>query len=119
MTKGGELKRFLALFYKNLILLFLLMPLVLLLCCLGVGAAGYFEMKTNQPPSIEDAPWAAQTFSEDGMRIPSRLYYASEVAIIRGEMFVKDYWTFDGKRYKKHTGEKALPKNSRFIRRRQ
>lgn len=112
------MRKFLGLFYKNIILFALLFPLIMLLCCVGLGAVGYFEMKMNQPPSIEDAPWVAQTFSSDGMRIPSRLYYASEVAIIRGEMVIRDYWTFDGKRYKKHTGEMSLPKNSRFIRRR-
>lgn len=113
------MRKFLVFFYKNLILLALLMPLVLFLCCLGFGAVGYFEMKMNQPPSFEDAPWVAQTFSADDMMVPSRLYYVSEVAIIRGKMIIKDYWTFDGKRYKKHTGEKTLPENSRFIRRRQ
>ena len=82
-----------------------------------IGAFSYFFIKNQDPPSIKDAPYAFQTYSQDGVMVASRIYYAAEVAIINNKPVIKEYWTLDGKTYKKHGGEKELPENTRIIRR--
>lgn len=84
-----------------------------------VGGVSYFFYKATEAPSVESAPYAIQTYSQDGMMVPSRVYYASEIRIQDGYPVIKTYWKLDGERYKKQNGEKTLPTNSRIIRREQ
>ncbi len=76
-----------------------------------IGVVAYFINKPPEPPSIEDAPWAIQTYSNDELRIPARVYYAASMEL-RGDTPVAIvYWDFDGKHYRKHGGEKVFPQN--------
>lgn len=88
-----------------------------LISVIGVGGFGYFQMKAHDEPTLEDAPYVIQTFSQDGKMIPSRVYYAADVEIVDGKPVIKQYWTFDGGAYKKENKEKVLPENSRIVRR--
>lgn len=93
--------------------------LIGLVIAVGVGGFGYVTMKMHEEPAIKDAPWVIQTYSQDGMSIPSRVYYASEVEMVNGNPVIKNYWTYNGQTYNKQSGEKELPANSRIVRRRE
>lgn len=93
------------------------MFLIMLTIIIGVGGFSYLQIKMQSPPSIEDALWAVQTYSQDGDHIPSRVYYTSAIEIVGGKTVIQDYWIYDGSRYIKHSDEKELPKDSRIIRR--
>ena len=55
-----------------------------------------------ESPTIIEAPWAIQT--------SSRYYYAREFSLQDGMVpTIKDYWTFDGKRYHFQEGTKSFP----------
>ena len=61
------------------------------------------------PPSVEDAPWAVQTYSNDEFRIPARIYFAEHIEIVEGVPIMSgSWWTYDGKHYHRHSGEKPL-----------
>jgi len=91
--------------------------LIIVVLVLAAGGIAYLDIKTKEPPSIEDAPWAIQTFSQDDMRIPSRYYFVAEVTIEHGQPTMSEYWAFDGKRFKKYTDDKVLPPDSKIVRR--
>ena len=84
---------------------------------LALGAYGYFSLKATMPPAIDSAPYAIQTFSSDGMMIPSRIYYAENVVIDGGSATVSDYWSYDGEKYHKQKGEKEIPEPYKLVRR--
>ena len=88
-----------------------------LVIVVAIGAVSFFYVKSLEPPSVEDAPYALQTFSQEDPIVPSRIYYASEVVIIDGKTILDTYWTIDGDKYKKHNGKKELPENTKVIRR--
>ena len=79
---------------------------VLLFIVLGVVS---FLNRPVEPPSVKDAPWAIQTYSQDEQRIPSRIYYAVSIEYTDNTPIIKDYWSFDGKKFIKQEGEKAFP----------
>ncbi len=60
-------------------------------------------------PSVEDAPWAIQTYSNDSMRVPSRFYFSKQITQEEGDPVITGYWSFDGKKYHYHRGKKAFP----------
>jgi len=62
------------------------------------GLAFFFN--NSEPPSPDDAQYGIQTYSDDGMRIPSRIYFTNEIVYEGNEPTVNDYWAFDGKDYK-------------------
>lgn len=82
-----------------------------------LGAYAYFGLKGTLPPDIESAPYAIQTYSSDGMMIPSRIYYADEVLIEGGVATISGYWSYDGEKYHKQKGEKEIPEPYKLIRR--
>ena len=91
--------------------------IIMLIIFFAVGAVSYFFIKSQDPPGVDNAPYAFQTYSQDTLMIPSRIYYATEVVIIDNKPVISNYWTLDGKTYKKHGGEKILPENTKIIRR--
>lgn len=97
---------------------FLAVFLSIVVLFLAVGAIGYVAAKAKEPPTIEDAPWAIQTFSQDGKMTPSRVYFVAEVTIEHGQPIMHEYWAFDGAKFKKYNKDKTLPANARIIRRR-
>ena len=97
----------------------LIIFLILLGVVLIIGGLGYLQLKSQTPPSVEDAPFAVQTYSQDDMKVPSRVYYPLDVKIINGHPIIKEYWSFDGSRYRKYNEEKELPENSKVIRRKE
>jgi len=83
--------------------------IILVVIFILLSAAAYF-LRTGEPPSVKDAPWAIQTYSVDEFRIPSRIYYAEAIEYIDGyPVAQKHWWSFDGKNYKKHSGDKPFP----------
>lgn len=59
-------------------------------------------LPASRVPTITEAPWAIQT--------SSRYYYAKEFSLQDGIVpTIKDYWTFDGKRYHFQEGTKSFP----------
>lgn len=91
--------------------------IVRIIICLGIlylivgGVWFYFASKGGNLPPVEDAPWAIQTFSNDEMRIPGRIYYASDIEILPDNTPVAKapYWAFDGKDYYKVKEDKPFP----------
>ena len=83
---------------------------VIILFVVG-GVVTYLINKTTELPSIKDAPWAIQTYSNDEFLIPSRIYFAEEVEIVDGAPVITHYWNYDGERYKSHKGNKAFPED--------
>ena len=74
------------------------------------GAVTWLVNKASEPPSIDDAPWVIQTYSNDEHRIPSRVYYANDMKILEdGTPVIIDYWRYDGKKYRHEKGEKPFP----------
>jgi len=53
-------------------------------------------------PTTLQAPWMVQT--------SSRVYYAKDFSIQAGSPSIRDYWTFDGKRYHYTVGVMPFPK---------
>jgi len=76
-----------------------------------VGVVAYLINKSGELPSVEKAPWAIQTFSNDEHQIPCRVYYATEIEIIDGTPTVQEYWSYDGDRYKRHKELKEFPQD--------
>ena len=82
-----------------------------------LGVYAYFSLKSTVPPEIEKAPYAIQTYSSDGMMIPSRIYYAEEVVIEGSVATINEYWSYDGEKYHKQKGEKEIPEPYKLVRR--
>ncbi len=81
---------------------------LLLVLMLVAGTISFF----NQPdiaPSMEDAPWAIQTYSNDAFHIPSRIYYAKKLEYIYNCPTIIGFWSFDGKDYKFSKESKSFP----------
>lgn len=84
---------------------------------IAIGAYGYLELKASEPPSMRDAQWACQTYSQDGSMIPSRIYFAADVEIVDGKAVISNYWAKEGDKFRKQKGTKELPENTRILRR--
>jgi hypothetical protein len=83
----------------------------ILVIFLLISAAAYF-FKVPEPPSAKDAQWGIQTYSNDQFRVPARIYYTNEIAVVDGTPIAKNsWWSYDGKRYHKHQGDKPFPEN--------
>ncbi len=84
--------------------------LIILLILGGVisFAASYFS-RPAVAPSIDNAPWSIQTYSVDEMRVPSRIYYAESVGQDGQTPVITNYWTYNGKKYYYHRGNKEFP----------
>lgn len=87
--------------------------LCLLILFFLAGVVAYLINSTGEPPDREEAPWALQTYSNDKFRIPSRIYYASDMEISEdGTPIAKaPYWSYDGKNFKKHNEDKSFPQS--------
>ena len=85
---------------KRLILLAILGAIIL-------GVMAFFANKAMEPPNVKDAPWAIQTYSNDDLRIPSRIFYAKEITIDEGTPTLHGYWSFDSRRY--HFNKESRP----------
>lgn len=72
---------------------------VLLFLFLLSGIVSFF-WNQSQEPSVDNAPWAIQTYTYvQDKSIPSRVYYGEEYAHVDGEPALKGYWEYDGKNY--------------------
>ncbi len=81
----------------------------LLMLLMLIGGVLPFFYQPGSLPATSSANWAIQTYSTDGLHIPSRIYYAEKVEFRDGVPVISGYWTFDGEKYHKQRGEKALP----------
>lgn len=88
---------------------------LLLLAIVGfivLGVIAYFNLKSQAPPDIEKAEYALQAYYQWGddikQKIPTRYYYAEAIEIEKGKAILTGYWTYDGKRYVYHEGEKPI-----------
>lgn len=89
---------------------------IIVFFCLGLFA--YFSLKQTQPPGIDKAQWAVQAYVEQaGVKFPTRYYYAESVQIVDGNALLTTYWTFDGKRYHKVTGDRVIVPPFKVLRR--
>jgi len=76
----------------------------------AIGALTWLQNRAMSPPSVKDAPWAIQTFSNDEFKIPSRVYYTEIIEIQQdGTPVIRNYWNYDGERYHRYRGEKSFP----------
>jgi len=74
-----------------------------------ISAIAYFA-KPGNPPSIDKASWVIQTYSNDEFKMPSRIYYAESLEYIDGVPVAKGkWWSFDGRSYHQHKGDKPFP----------
>jgi len=98
-------------FTGNIIKWAIRLLVVALLVMLIGGVYSYFN-PPGQPPSPDNAQWAIQTYSNDSMRIPSRIYYATTLDYQEdGTPVISGYWSFDGKNFHKQKGERSFPYN--------
>lgn len=84
-----------------------------------IGVFAYFTLKSEQPPSISNAPYALQCFYEDenGLRVPTRIYYAESIEIVDGKAELNKYWSFDGEKYHRHDNIKPVEPPFTIVRR--
>jgi hypothetical protein len=68
-----------------------LILLIAVVAIIVVGVVGYFY-HPNDPPSVQEAPWAAQT--------RSRTYYAKDLSSYQGIPAISNYWYSDGGKWK-------------------
>lgn len=78
----------------------------------------YISLQQSQPPGIDKAEWAIQVYTDqDGVKIPTRYFYAESVKVSGGNVIMTTYWTFDGKKYNETKGEKVINPPFEIIRR--
>jgi len=54
-------------------------------------------------PGVDKANYSIQTYSQDELRIPSRIYYSQDIVIDGDYVFTKGYyWSFDGEKFIRH-----------------
>jgi len=76
-----------------------------------IGAVVSLFYKPGELPDNTRAEWAIQTFSNDDMRIPSRIYLAEKIRYDDDNTpIITNYWTYDGEKYIYHTGDKEFTK---------
>ena len=81
--------------------------IVLLMLVAGVIS---FIYKPGELPTSEKAEWAIQTFSNDELRVPSRIYLAQDIRYDEDNTpIITNYWTYDGADYKYNKGDKPFP----------
>jgi len=107
------------------ILIFVIMGWVLRIVVMLVvafvflGGALALVLGNSTPPSLDKAQYAIQTYSDDELRVPSRIYFTDEIIPEGNLPTVKDYWWFDGEKYK-HTKElKVFTEPTKIVRRTQ
>lgn len=90
--------------------------LAVVVFAIGAGVFSYFYLKGIQPP---DAQYGIQVYyrETDGNIIPTRLYYTDAIKIENGSAILKVYWSYNGERYIKHSGELTIPQPYKIIRR--
>lgn len=72
--------------------------------------------RPGEAPAADKAPYAFQTYSQDEMKIPSRIYYSKAVEMVDNcPVIGPGYWTFDGKGYNYHKGTMELPENTKVV----
>jgi hypothetical protein len=75
----------------------------------------YFKLKASEPP---ETPYAVQAYFEhEGVKYPTRYYYAEQIKIDDGKAILINYWTLDGNYYHKHTGEKEISQPYKIVKR--
>ena len=86
----------------------------------GLGIFAYCSLTAMQPPDIKEAPYALQAYiqyEEDGLKFPTRIYYAESIEF-EGELAVlENYWTYDGEKYHRHNGERKVEPPYSIVRR--
>ena len=99
-------------FLSNVIRWFFRIVFLAVIVAVITGIAFYYLNKPATPPTLAEAPWVIQTFSNDQYRTPSRLYLASKVTIGKdGTPQATDWWSYNGKSYEKHEGIVLFPKD--------
>lgn len=79
---------------------------IIVLIILILGVIAYFNLKSTEPPEAE---YAVQAYHQDGeFKIPTRIYYAERIKILEGNAVLFNYWSYDGKRYHNHSGNKTV-----------
>lgn len=76
------------------------------------GAIPFIVEGCNNEPTVENAPWAVQTYSYvNGKSIPMRAYYAEEYSVIDNTPSIAGYWYYDGRRYRYHRDILKFPQD--------
>ena len=76
-----------------------------------------FAVNKSEPPSPDKAVYAIQTYSADGLKIPSRIYFTDEIVYDGNLPVVTDYWKFDGENYKRIKNERIFTEPVTIVRR--
>src|SRR3990167_6461051 len=98
-------------FFTGIIVIWVvrLIGIVFLLLLLG-GVISFIMVSATESPSIDKALWAIQTYSNDAMRIPSRIYYAQKITYLEdGTPVIIGYWLLSGGKFKFVRGDKPFP----------
>jgi hypothetical protein len=83
------------------------------------GVIAYWVNKPGDPPSAKEAPWAIQSYSDNVMKIPSRIYYAYDLESKPdgGVKLLSPYWSYNGVKYNKQSKPKDIAPPVDIIRR--
>ncbi len=74
---------------------------IIFIALIIIGVVSYFY-HPNEPPNVQEAPWAIQT--------SSRVYYAKEITNAKGNLAIRDYWISDGGGWKEYKTEIVFDK---------
>lgn len=82
-----------------------------------LGAVTFFS-HPDQPPTVDEAQYAFQTYSQDEFKTPSRIYFSNDVELVDNcPVIGPGYWDFTGKVYNYHKESKTLPENTKMVKR--
>jgi len=83
--------------------------IIILILIIG-GVVSFIMSQPSQAPDASKAQWAIQTYSNDALRIPSRVYFAESVQYDDDNTpVITNYWSFNGQDYKYTRGDKEFP----------
>lgn len=95
------MKKIVSFFVKSIGLVIFLMIII--------GVITFFIPKNTEPPTVEKARYGIQTYSNDALKIPSRIYFTNSIGVVDGTTIIDGYWSYDGEKYKYHRDEKKFP----------
>jgi len=88
----------------------------LVLLFIGFGAIAFIA-NDSDPPLPDKAQYGIQTYSSDGLKIPSRIYFTDDIIYDGKTPIINDYWWFDGDSYKHVKKEKVFNEPFTVVRR--
>jgi len=89
---------------------------LLVIAFIGFGAIAFIS-NDSEPPLPDKAQYGIQTYSDDGLRIPSRIYFTDDIIYDGSTPKIDDYWWFDGESYKHVKKERVFNEPFTVVRR--